>query len=502
MGIHRQSGIVTIVLALTVICTAPAVAAGSSLVRLHAEAEGAPAWSGTNVLVLVRAGQGFQVRAVDPASGAESAVASIPRRLGASQLAASPALIGIEQADPRCDEPGCKYENWQLEGEELLAGPPGATLQCLVGFGSGSCAGLASCYGAADLLVSASRIAYRECGDSSAGQTVVVDYSTAPPTRSIVPQLALPEAISGPWLVGLSPAWQEQHQPSGTAGPATAPALIERNLETGAEPLHIELPETGGDEFAAETNYPALASVQEDGRIAYVSPKETAYGPEPESLYTASPAEPRPRAILSARVSSRYRQFIPDQRLFLAGDLLGLEERLPNRHDRPDPLQRLELANLEGQRLGGFGLGENTVVPFDFNGSELVAVKTPCAESFMITWGPGQPQPPVPPSGVCPTPRLARITLGRHGLTATITCPASPPLGCVEPTIRIKLHVRGKAVSSRGETNDMFPGRKATLTAPLGAGSLRWLRQHRNPWVGVEIESLNSETSTTHIRVR
>jgi hypothetical protein len=491
-----------VMLALVVICTAPTAAAGSSLVRLHATAEGAPAWSGANVLVLVRAGQGFQVRAVDPTSGAGSVVASIPHRLGASQLAGSTALIGVEQADPRCDEPGCKYEHWSLEGEELLAGPPGTTLQCLAGFGSGSCAGLARCYGASDLLVSSSRIAYRGCGDGEQGQTVVVDYSTAPPTRSIVPQVAVPEAISGPWLVGLSPAWKEKYEPSVTLRSLVVPALVELNLETGAEALHIELPATGGYEYPAETQYPALASVQEDGRIAYVVPKDTADAPEPELVFTASPAEPDPRAILSARVSSYDRQFIPDQRLFLAGDLLALEELLPNRRFRPDPLQRLELANLEGQRLGGFEIGENTAVPFDFNGSELVAVETPCGESFMTTWSPGQPQPPGPPSGPCPIPRLVRISLARHGLTATVTCPAAPPLGCPEPTIRTKLHIRGKAVSSTGEANELFPGQKAKLTAPLGAKALRWLRQHRNLSISVEIDSLDSEASTIRTRLR
>jgi hypothetical protein len=318
----------------------------------------------------------------------------------------------------------------------------------------------------------------------------VVDYSTSPPARSVVPQVALPESISGPWLVGLSPGWE------------TRPALVERNLETGAEPLHIELSGTGS-EFAGESHYPALASVQEDGRIAYVAPKETAFGPEPESVFTVSPTEPRPRPVLAARVSSQYSgQFIPDQRLFLAGDVLVLEERLPNRRDSPDPLQRLELANLSGQRLGGFEVGENTDVPFDFNGSELVALDTPCVESFLITWGPGQPQPSRPVTGVCPTARLVRIALGRQGLAATVRCPASPPVGCLATTVTVETHIRGRTISSRGEANDMFPGRRATLRVPLGARARRWLRQHRTQSLAVQIESGYGETSRFRTRLR
>jgi hypothetical protein len=484
---YRVKGLVTTAIALLFICAAPAMAAGTSLVRLHGNAEGSPVWSGANVLVLLRAGRGFQLRAVDPTSGAASVVARIPRRLGATQLAGSSALIGVEQSNPVC-EPGCKYEQWQLEGEELLAGPPGATLQCLAGFGSASCAGLSPCVGVSNVLVSSSRIAYRECDGDSTGQTVVVDYSTTTPTRSVVPQVALPEAISGPWLVGLSPGWE------------TRPALVERNLETGVEPLHIGLSGTGS-EYAGESHYPALASVQEDGRIAYVAPKDTAVGPKPESVFTASPSEPHPRATISARVSSQYSgQFIPDQRLFLAGDLLGLEERLPNRRDPPDPLRRLELANLAGQRLGGFEIGEE--VSFDFNGSELVALDTPCVESFLVAWGPGQPQPARPLRGVCPTARLVRIALGRQGLAATVRCPASPPVGCLATTVTVDIHIRGRTVSSRGETSDMFPGGRATLGVPLGPRARRWLRRHRTQSVAVQITSGYGETSRLRTRLR
>ncbi len=437
------------------------------------------------------------MRAVNPPRGEGTVVANIPHGLDTAQLAGSASLIGVQQADFECNETGCKYQNWLLEGEELLAGPPGAAPQCLAGSGVTSCARLAPCWGVAGLLVSLSRIAYQECGSGDTGQTVVVDYSTTPPTRSVVPQIALPESISGPWLIGLSPSWNE---PSGVARPA--PALVERNLETGAEPLHIELPETGA-EFATESRYPALASVQEDGRIAYVIPKETAYGPAPESVFTASPAEPRPRPILSARVSGSHGQpFIPDQRLLLASDLLAVEERLPNRDDPPEPLQRLELASLAGQRLGGVELGENEEVGFDFNGSELVAVKTPCVESFMTTWGAAQPQPTKAPGGVCPPPRLARISLGRRGLTAAIACPTSPALGCLQSTVRVELRIRGRAVSSRGGADDLFPGQRTTLTTPLGARAVRWLREHRNVSVNVQIESGYGGPASTRRRLR
>jgi hypothetical protein len=475
--------VVPVLVVLLGVAAAPTVAAGTPLVRLRGQAEGAPVWSGANVLVLLHSGHGFQVRAVDPISGVASVVASIPRLLGAAQLAGSPALVGVEQADLRC-EPGCKYEHWQLEGEELLAGPPGAALQCLAGFGSASCGGIGPCFGVSDVLVSSDRIVYRECGGGSTGQTIVLDYATTPATRSVVPQVALPESISGPWLIGLSQGWE------------TRPALVERNLETGDEPLHIELSGTGYV-FAGESHYPALASVQEDGRIAYVA------GPEgrSERVFTASPAEPHPRTILSAQVSLYSSQFIPNQRLFIADNLLALEELLPD-HGYPDPPQRLEFVNLAGQKLGGIEVGENVIVPFDFNGSELVALDTPCVESFLITWAPGQPQPTRPPSGVCPNVRLVQITLGRQGLVATVRCPASPPVGCLATTVTVETQIHGRAISSRGEADNLLPGRRTTLGVPLGTRARRWLKQHRNQSVSVQIESGYGEASRLHTRLR
>ena len=480
------------VLAVAVSWSAPGVAAGSSLVRLHGTAEGSPAWSGANVLVLLSVGHGLRVDGVDPTSGAASVVASIPRSLGTAQLAASPALIGVEQADPRCNEALCKYQDWQLTGEELLAAPPGDMPQCLAGFGSASCGGLGRCAGAANALVSSSRIAYRECAGGNTGQTVVVDYSTMPPTRSVVPQVAVPESISGPWLVGLSPGWMESYGPSGKARPGPGPAVVERDLETGAEPLHVELSKTGS-ENASESSYPALASVQRDGRIVYVVGSGRL-----EQVFTASPAEPDPRPILSAPVPLGSTEFIPYQRLLLAGDVLALEERL-----RPSPYarQRLELANLGGERLGGIEIGE--IEPFDFNGSELAAVNTPCVESFLTTWSPGQPQPARPPGGVCPTPRLERISVGRQGLTATVACPDSPPLGCLASTIRVEVRLRGRAVSSKGKANRILPGRRAMLTTPLSTPALRWLRRHRNLPAIVRIESeLGEPTRITRAHLR
>ncbi len=476
-----------------VVCLAPANAAGSALVRLHAEAEGAPVWSGADVLVLVHAGRGLQVRLVDPASGASSVVASVPHSLGAAQLAGSPALIGVEQADLMCNEQGCKYEHWSLEGGEVLAGPPGATLGCLAGFGSASCAGLRPCYGVSAAIVSGSRIAYQECVDADIGRTVVVDYATTPPTRTLVPQVSLPESMSGPWLVGLSPGWDTNYELSGPG----ASAVVERNLETGAEPLHIELHEIGS-EFPAEQTYPALAGVQEDGRIAYVVGSEEG----PESVFTASPAEPLPRKILAARVSPYSRQFVPDRRFFFADGMLALEEELPPyRYESPLAPQRIALANVAGERLGEVELSDNEELPFDFNGSEVAGVETPCVESFMFTWGAGQPPPPRPPDA-CPSPRLDRIALARHGLDATLSCPDSPPLGCPWPAIEVQLRVRGRHISSRGQAEDMLPGARTTVTAPLVPRDVRWLRGHPGVPVGVQIQAGYGEPTRTRTRLR
>lgn len=198
----------------------------------------------------------------------------------------------------------------------------------------------------------------------------------------------------------------------------------------------------------------------------------------------------------------RSSQFIPNQRLFLVDNLLALEELLPSRPGSPYSPRRLEFVNLAGQKLGRFEIGENAVEPFDFNGSELAAIATPCVESFLIAWGPGQPQPPRPFTGVCPTARLVRIALGRQGLAATVKCPASPPVGCLATTVTVGIHLRDRTISSRGEANDMFPGQRATVRVPLGARVRRWLRQHRTQSVAVQITSGYGETLRLRTRLR
>jgi hypothetical protein len=223
-----------------------------------------PVWSGTQARVMVDAGNSYEVREVDPQTGATQKLAAVNEPYGYVQLAGSPYLTAVRGTGLGCprEGQGCKYDDYEFEADDLLAAAPGASLRCVFSLQITGCARQAPCWIATPVLVSGYRMAYQICSKENEVGTVVVDTSPSGSVPLRITQIGLPLSLAGQWLVGLAPGLQ------GAGETTSAPVLVEINLTTGAEartdlpPVRKEAPTPG---FSGR--YPALASVQEDGEV-------------------------------------------------------------------------------------------------------------------------------------------------------------------------------------------------------------------------------------------
>ncbi|HTZ85419.1 MAG TPA: hypothetical protein VMB05_02015, partial [Solirubrobacteraceae bacterium] len=365
--------------ALIVACgvAAPALA---GITRLHGTIEGGPAFAGTQALGAFEAPGGFSVRTIYPRLDASPPTHVATRPDGQLQLAASSSLLALQRVRIGCPgEPGCKYESYELESDDLfVSAPPGAPFSCVVSLAASGCTRQrAPCRLSVDVLVAQTRLALQSCvgelssssepqPESAEAGTLMIDESANPPSEQLLPQIVLPQAMAGPWLVGLAPNWESLGPPPlwlPSDGPA--PVLVERNLLTGAEPLRIALPRIrNAPSLLNPGSYPATAAVQEDGTVAYLLPAG-----DHSTLWTASPTEPAPREIGAVAVD-------PEQR----GDTLSVDEPILREGRLAiDTGTQVIIEALDGKQVTavhGLPLGG-----IDFDGQHLLAAATPCTES-------------------------------------------------------------------------------------------------------------------------
>jgi hypothetical protein len=467
---------------------APAGAARADLIRLHGTADSAPALDGAQVLVAIDAGRGSKLRAYS-ANGSSTYLASIPRRYSNAGIAVSAQLLALDGVNVECGE--CKYQDWSFGADDVLAAAPGRPLQCVASLpGSAAvtpCDGQPACpelaHGA---FVTGERLIWRSCREQERPpyHTEIARPLTGAPPEP-VPEIDDPQAVAGEWIVGLAPGWRTWEAPGGSP----APVLVERNLLTGQEPLRIPLPaEKHPPSLFDEGEYPAVASVQPDGTVAYVL--DAAGG---GLLYTASPSQPAPRAV-GAWGAATTPSLVRDSASLLLreGVVAG------RRHGGVISLERVDgtaLAWLQTRGEKGF----------DFDGTQLAIVETPCAESFVQTWRIGEAVPK-PPAGRCPAARFNRVSFTPRTASVSLSCPASPPLGCpwtdlwIEPPVEAKQpepEGGGPELTAQGFT--MLPGTSRTLALALPRG---WLRRHRHRHVKVTIETAGATArSSALVRV-
>lgn len=412
--------------------------ARASVVRVPGTIVGPPAWAGSSALVAVNAGKDTAVELVDPESGEAQKVAELTseyRKPRALALGAGFAFEGTHSGG------GSKYEPEMFEARDLLFEPPGGALRCLAQLSGTGCGSPNTCvFGLA--VVSGPLLAYPSCsgGNGEAG-SVVLDSATS--QLQVVPQIALPLSLSGRWLVGLAPGWDPVL--NGKPGGKTLPVLVERDLLSGGETLRIPLAPWTREVSGPNGEPPALAAVQEDGTIAYA----VAAGGR-TALWTASPSQPVPRQIMTIHASMGWLSLLPIPLVLREGRIA-----YPDAEGREYGPREIAVATLSGVRLGSLRVLAQD--GFDYNGTHVLASSTPCNKSFLLTWAPGEAQPPVPGEGCTPA-RLAHVHLHAGRIVFELRCPEGVEVGCETGQISVS----GGPISLTSEGNRSSPGKAST----------------------------------------
>jgi hypothetical protein len=440
---------------LAALASAP-VSARASLVRLNGNIVGAPTWSGSSALAAVTARNGTAVELIDPARGESKKLVALTPEYRSRAMALG-AGFTLERTKSGCDGHECsKYESAGIEAHDLLYEPPGGGLRCLAELSGNSCGSPNTCpYESA--VASGPLLAYPSCNGWEQQIGSVVFNANTNQTQ-LVPQITRPLSVSGPWFVGLAAGWKPPVTKS--LGGKLPPMLVEHNLLTAAEPLRIPLaPWTHGVVSPHETP-PAFASVQEDGTIVYA----IAAGSR-TALWTASPAQPLPRQVTTIHAEMGWLSVLPLPLVLRDGRVA-----FPDAEAKEYGPRRIAIATLGGARLGALRVIAQD--GFDYDGLHVLAPSTPCGESYLLAWAPGEPSPRVPGVG-CRAARLVHLRFASGQLRFELRCPESE-VGCETSEIS----VTGGPVSVTAEGEQLFPEESERFALRLPASARRWLRRH------------------------
>lgn len=462
--------------------------AEAAVFRLHGTVATAPAWLGADAVVLLDAGREYRLVSVDISTGTRVSVGTIPRRYGYVELATAGPLVAMQGFEVGCPAEGerCKYKDYEVEADDVLAGSANANLQCLAGFRAGACGQRSYCQAFAPVLASGTSVAFHLCDASGQEQTIVANLSKPTVRVQPVESIALPLAMAGQWLVGLAPGW-DNTQTGRTL------VLVEQNLMSGANSMRVPLPQADyAPELDDEGQILPVAAVQEDGEVMYLTHIQEDIGPhryieDHFTLWHVSPSEPSPRAVATPPVDPEGRSpsELSGHQMTLADGQLALAER------EPAPVYDPAIAVLQtdGTLLGRFA--DAALNGFDYNGATVLAAVTPCTESFLETWSPGSPAPshPTPP---CPAPHISHhVRLVRGRLQVAVNCPAEPPVGCAGVTMLFSSR-RGREGGVEAETGsfDMLPGTIRTVAATLSRAERLWLARHPRALLKIEAKAI------------
>jgi hypothetical protein len=474
--------IAALVAALAMVADA-ATNAAAGTVRLNATVAAAPVWVGSQALLLVESEHEYTLRTVDPESATVAASVTVPRHYERARLAASQSLVAVQGTDTECSQ-GCKYENPYYTADDLLAAAPGATPRCIAQtFGRDCRADAQVCPEVVQApLVSATTLIYEACtvnrefGEATEEPVSAISTGPGGPIRRLT-AIAYPEALAGEWLIGLAPGWKGY----GVKGrqPYEAPLLVEQNLLTGAEPLHLELPRPSvPPELYGDGEYPAIASVQEDGQVAWVTGAK-----DKRRLWTASPIEPTARALGRPAGGAELSELMP------RGVSLIMRSGRIAQYDAHDGIL---VKGLDGVSLGA--VHARGLEGFDFDGTRVLLASTPCSESFLTTWTVGEGQPAVP-AGRCSAPDITHVSFGTHSVRVALACPSSSVLGC--PPASVEVTTFGHS----SKFVELLPGARRTVSLALGRYARRFVMRHPRKRVTLTVNSLGRAPPRT-VRVR
>jgi hypothetical protein len=435
-----------VLLASAVVLMTGCTLALASVARLRGTVAGPPAWAGSQALVAVDVGKSTVAELIEPQTG-ESRQLSAPTERLREERALSVGM-GVVFERIAKDYGGTKYEAANIGEHELLFEQPASPLRCLARLFRSGCA-LPNLCVFGSTVVSGTLLAYPSCESGAIKETGTVSFNLASSQMQLVPQIALPLSLAGPWLVGLAPGWD----PNQTADEKAAPVLVERNLLTGSEPVRLPLAPWSHDASDQGEALRTVAAVEESGTIVYA----LAAGQD-TALWTASPSQPIPRRILTIHASLGW---LKELRL----PLVLREGRIafPDAEGHEYGPREIAVATLAGVRLGSLRVLAQD--GFDYNGTHVLASIDPCGKSFLLSWAPGESHPIVPGGG-CGTARLARLRLTSGRLVFDLRCPEASA-GCETGQII----VRGGPISITEEGEQLMPDEGEHLALPLAVSA-------------------------------
>jgi hypothetical protein len=278
----------------------------------------------------------------------------------------------------------------------------------------------------------------------------VIDLSpgAAQPTEATVALAGL--VANGPWAAGVAI--------SGVA--SQPPTPVQESLQvvdwrTGTVALTVPLAAT--DLTAPEAT---VLTVAPDGTVVY-----TVSGDSTNTVWTASPAAPTPRAVIEATS---------------AGDVRSADGRVAVRTPsvRVPSVALVHVYDLDGNLLGT-DREPAASDAWQFNGTQLAYVSRPCAVSRIVVRELDDP-PATAPSGPCPAPTIAsaaaeqRVNPVYTRIRLQLTCIDTRAVGC-RGIVRLTASGFG-ALGDAGFT--MSPGRRERLWIDVSRKGSVWLAHH------------------------
>jgi hypothetical protein len=442
-----------VLLASAAVLMAGCTLALASVARLHGTVVGPPGWAGSQALVAVDVGKSTVVELVEPQTGESRELAALAERL--REARALSVGMGFVFEGISANYGGTKYEPGYIGEHELLFEQPASPLRCVARLFQSGCA-LPNLCVFGSTVVSGTLLAYPSCERGGIEEAGTVLFNPTSSQTQLVPQIALPLSLAGPWLVGLAPGWDPNRIADGKA----APVLVERNLLTGSEPVRLPLAPWSHPASEPREALRTVAAVEETGTIVYA----LAAGDD-TALWTASPSQPIPRRILTIHASLGWLKELPLPLVLREGRIA-----FPDAEGHEYGPREIAVATLAGVRLGSLRVLAQD--GFDYDGTHVLASSTPCGKSFLLTWAPGEPHPIVPGNG-CGTARLARLRLTSGRLLFDLRCPQASA-GCETSQIIVK----DGPISLTEEGEQLMPGEGEHLALPLAMSARRWLQRH------------------------
>lgn len=456
-------------LVLAVVCAAaaPPTSASSWTAPVAPPIAGPVLLGGTAAYAIATRDGGAIVRGQDGPGSVRELVRLPPQEGLAVSLAGSDQLLAVHPFAAVCTQiVGCYPGDPPVQVDSILAGPPGASLDCIADFvQDGSChadpcAGTVTTRRANVPAVFGSEVAF--C--SGQGTTVRDLAADAAITQGTAP-VSWPR-LAGTWVAG---SWIN---------------------DEGIEVVDWRTGQTG---LSLPGSYGHVVGLDTDGTVFYTASKPRS---SQAALFWASPSDPQPHPIPIALSYS--------SQLHAADGLIARRETRDGAPATGQPA-RIDVFDLSGRPV----LSDDepaAVGTWDFDGHRLAYLSRPCAVTTLVVRELGDAAP-ARPEGDCAAARPRRIaTLRGRLFTVALDCPAGARLGCfgfLRVVASVARVLRPRTAIVVGDARfALTPGAGSSRTFTLGTPARRWLGRHRGAKLTAISVATDSPTATGAPQVR